>query len=91
MIEKHKNKVVLDIYRGNEEDLKSTIEEIKAYSKTYEHDKIKVIELKKSGSSFMDKEQYIVMLEIERDTNNLGRKYEYEEEKLFGFYEDEEE
>ncbi|EEL86679.1 hypothetical protein bcere0029_34780 [Bacillus cereus AH1272] len=39
----------------------------------------------------MDKEQYIVMLEIERDTNNLGRKYEYEEEKLFGFYEDEEE
>ncbi|MGM7634415.1 hypothetical protein [Bacillus sp. Hm123] len=90
MIEKYKNEVVIDVYRGNDEELTSTIEEIKVYSKTYEYDKVTVVEFKKSGLDFMDKEQYIVTLQIERDTNNLGRKYEYEEEKLFGFYEDEE-
>lgn len=91
MIEKYKNEIVIDVYRGDNEELTSTIEEIKAYSKTYEYDKVIVVDLKKSVVDFKDKEQYIVTLEIERDTSNLGRKYEYEEEKLFGFYEDEEE
>ncbi|HDR6289174.1 TPA: hypothetical protein QCU33_005296 [Bacillus cereus] len=91
MIEKYKNEIVIDVYRGDNEELTSTIEEIKAYSKTYEYDKVTVVDLKKSVVDFKDKEQYIVILEIERDTSNLGRKYEYEEEKLFGFYEDEEE
>ncbi len=92
MIEKHKNKVILDVYRGNEESLQSTIEEIKAYSKTYENDKVTVIDLKKPHSNFLDEEQYIIILQVERDTENLGRKYEYEEEeKIVGFFGDEEE
>ncbi|MEY8351216.1 hypothetical protein AALF16_23640 [Bacillus cereus] len=84
MLEKYKNEIVIDVYREDNEELTSTIEEIKAYSKTYEYDKVTVVDSK-------DKEQYIVTLEIERDIRNLGRKYKYEEEKLFGFYEDEEE
>ncbi|PFD42337.1 hypothetical protein CN285_09600 [Bacillus cereus] len=91
MIEKHKNKVILDVYRGNEESLQSTIEEIKAYSKTYENDKVTVIDLKKPHSNFLDEEQYIIILQVERDTENLRRKYEYEEEKIVGFLGDEEE
>lgn len=91
MIEKYKNEVILDVYRGNEESLQSTIEEIKAYAKTYENDKVTVIDLKKPHSNFLDEEQYIIILQVERDTENLGRKYEYEEEKIVGFFEDEEE
>ena len=47
--------------------------------------------LKKSHFSVLDEERYIVLLQIERDKENLGRKYEYEEEKIVGFFEDEEE
>lgn len=61
MIEKYKNEVILDGYRGNEESLQSTIEEIKAYSKTYENDKVAVIDLKKPHSNFLDEEQYIII------------------------------
>lgn len=50
MIEKYTSEVILDVRRGNEEDLKHTIEEIKAYAKTCEHDKVPVIDLKKSHS-----------------------------------------
>ncbi|WP_158512611.1 hypothetical protein [Rummeliibacillus stabekisii] len=35
------------------------------------------------------KGKYIIILQVERDTNNLGRIYEREEEKLFGFDEEE--
>ncbi len=91
MIEKYTNEVILDVRRGNKEDLHNTIEEIKAYAKMYEHDKVTVINLKKSHSSVLDEERYIVLLQIERDKENLGRKYEYEEEKIVGFFEDEEE
>ncbi|KAB2454485.1 hypothetical protein F8160_10280 [Bacillus sp. CH126_4D] len=91
MMEKYTNEVILDVRRGNKEDLHNTIEEIKAYAKTYEHDKVTLIELKKSHSPVLDEERYIVLLQVERDTKNLGRKYEYEEEKIVGFFEDEEE
>ncbi len=91
MMEKYTNEVILDVRRGNEEDLHNTIEEIKAYAKTYEHDKVTLIDLKKSHSLVLDEERYIVLLQVERDTENLGRKYEYEEEKIVGFFEDEEE
>ncbi|PEX49579.1 hypothetical protein COJ42_07110 [Bacillus cereus] len=91
MMEKYINEVILDVRRGNEEDLKNTIEEIKAYAKTYENDKVTLIDLKKSHSHVLDEERYIITLQIERDTENLGRKYEYEEEKIVGFFEDEEE
>ncbi|MBE7118486.1 hypothetical protein [Bacillus cereus] len=91
MIEKHNNKVILDVYRGNEESLQSTIEEIKAYAKTYENDKVTVIDLKKSHSHVLDEERYIILLQIERDIENIGQKYEYEEEKIVVFFEDEEE
>ncbi|EJR59445.1 hypothetical protein IIO_03950 [Bacillus cereus VD115] len=79
-VEIYANEVVLDVYRGNEEDLKNTIEEIKAYGKIYEYDKVTVMDLKKTHSHFLDEERYIITLQIERDTENLGRKYEYEEE-----------
>ncbi|PFI45367.1 hypothetical protein COI73_19990 [Bacillus cereus] len=91
MMEKYINEVILDVRRGNEEDLKNTIEEIKVYAKTYENDKVTLIDLKKSHSHVLDEERYIITLQIERDTENLGRKYEYEEEKIGGFFEDEEE
>lgn len=51
MIEKYTSEVILDVRIGNEEDLKHTIEEIKAYAKTYEHDKVTLIDLKKSHSN----------------------------------------
>ncbi|SCV18841.1 Protein of unknown function [Bacillus cereus] len=38
-----------------------------------------LIDLKKSHSPVLDEDRYIVLLQIERDTKNLGRKYEYEE------------
>ncbi|WP_131933816.1 hypothetical protein [Bacillus thuringiensis] len=71
---------MLDVRRGNEEDLNNTIEEIKAYAKTYKYNKVTLIDLKKSHSPVLDEDRYIVLLQIERDTGNLGRKYEYEEE-----------
>ncbi|MCU5332263.1 hypothetical protein OCF63_20535 [Bacillus wiedmannii] len=80
MGEKYTNEVILDVRRDNEEDLNNTIEEIKAYAKTYEHNKVALIDLKKSHSPVLDEDRYIVLLQIERDTGNLGRKYEYEEE-----------
>ncbi|HDR8182502.1 TPA: hypothetical protein QC116_001851 [Bacillus thuringiensis] len=82
---------MLNVRRGNEEDLNNTIEEIKAYAKTYEHDKVTLIDLKKSHSPVLDEDRYIVLLQIERETENLGRKYEYEDEKIVVFFEDEEE
>lgn len=91
MIEKYTSEVILDVRIGNEEDLKHTIEEIKAYAKTYEHDKVTLIDLKKSHSHISSENRYIILLQIERNTENLGRKYKYEEEKIVGFFEDEEE
>ena len=42
------------------------------------------------SNDLSDKKRYEIILEVERDTENLGRFYESEEEKLFGFYEDDE-
>ncbi|MGE6597730.1 hypothetical protein [Bacillus proteolyticus] len=39
-----------------------------------------LIDLKKSYSHVLNEERYTITLQIERDTENLGRKYEYEEE-----------
>lgn len=71
MMEKYTNEVILDVRRGNEKDLNNTIEEIKAYAKTYEHDKVTLIDLKKSHSPVLGEERYIVLLQIERDTENM--------------------
>lgn len=90
MIEKIKTEVVLDFNLGNEEDLKDMIEEMKAYTKEYENDKVSLLSLKEISNDLSDKKRYEIILEIERDTENLGRFYESEEEKLFGFYEDDE-
>ncbi|MFN2747917.1 MULTISPECIES: hypothetical protein [Bacillus] len=89
MIEKYTTEVNLDSFNGDDTELKETIEEIRAYAKTYENDKVTVLNVTESVSS-SGKKHYKILLQHERDTNNLGRKYEYEEEKLFGFYEDEE-
>ena len=89
MIEKYEVEVILDVYRGVKEDLENTIEEMKAYQKEYENDLVTVLEIKELPIIQTDKRQYIIILQVERDTNNLGRIYESEEEKLFGFDEDE--
>ncbi|MCQ6535706.1 hypothetical protein NPX93_22625 [Bacillus mycoides] len=72
---------IYDIYISNKDSLKSTIEEIKAYSKTYENDKVTVIDLRKSHSRYLDQEPYYRLKEIQRIL----------EEKIVGFFEDEEE
>ena len=90
MIEKIKTEVGLDFNSGDEEDLKDTIEEIKAYTKEYENDQVSLLSLKEMSNDLSDKKRYEIILEVERDTENLGRFYESEEEKLFGFYEDDE-
>ena len=90
MIKKIKTEVVLDFNLGDEEDLKDTIEEIKAYTKEYENDQVSLLSLKEMSNDLSDKKRYEIILEVERDTENLGRFYESEEEKLFGFYEDDE-
>jgi len=90
MIEKIKTEVGLDFNSGNEEDLKDTIEEMKAYTKEYENDQVSLLSLKEMSNNLSTKTRYEIILEIERDTENLGRFYESEEEKLFGFYEDDE-
>lgn len=90
MIEKIKTEVVLDFNLGNQEDLKDTIDEMRAYTKEYENDKVSLLSLKEICHDLSNKKRYEIILEIERDTENLGRIYESEEEKLFGFYEDDE-
>lgn len=90
MIEKIKTEIFLDFNLGNEEDFKNTIEEMKAYTKEYENDKVSLLSLKEISNNLSNKKQYKIILEVERDTKNLGRFYESEEEKLFGFYEDDE-
>lgn len=90
MIEKIKTEVGLDFNSGDEEDLKDTIEEMKAYTKEYENDQVSLLSLKEMSNNLSTKTRYEIILEIERDTENLGRFYESEEEKLFGFYEDDE-
>ncbi|MEB7771340.1 hypothetical protein [Kurthia gibsonii] len=90
MIEKIKTEVVLDFNLGNEEDLKDTIDEMRAYTKEYENDKVSLLSLKEISHDLSSEKRYEIILEIERDTENLGRIYESEEEKLFGFYEDDE-
>ena len=89
MIEKYEVEVILDVYRGDQEDLENTVEEMKAYQKEYENDLVTVLEIKELPIIQTDKRQYIIILLVERDTNNLGRIYESEEEKLFGFDEEE--
>ena len=90
MIEKIKTEVGLDFNSGDDEDLKDTIEEMKAYTKEYENDQVSLLSLKEISNNLSTKKRYEIILEIERDTENLGRFYESEEEKLFGFYEDDE-
>ncbi|QYG89401.1 hypothetical protein [Bacillus atrophaeus] len=88
MIEKYTTEVSLDFFIGDETDLKDTIEEIRLFAKTYENDKVTVLSVTENESS--KGKNYKVLLQHERDTDNLGRKYEYDEEELFGFFEDEE-
>lgn len=89
MIEKYEVEVILDVYRGDQEDLENIVVEMKAYQKEYENDLVTVLETKELPIIQTDKRQCIIILQVERDTNNLGRIYESEEEKLFGFDEEE--
>jgi len=87
MIKNIKTEVIVDLNKGDENDLEDLIEEIKAYTKEYEHDEVRLLSLKEITNDLNDK-KYEIILETKRDTENLGRLYESEEEKLFGFYED---
>ena len=87
MIKNIKTEVIVDLNKGDENDLENLIEEIKAYTKEYEHDEVRLLSLKELNNNLNDK-KYEIILETKRDTENLGRLYESEEEKLFGFYED---
>lgn len=87
MIENIKTEVIVDLNKGDENDLEDLIEEIKAYTKEYEHDEVRLLSLKEITNDLNHK-KYEIILETKRDTDNLGRLYESEEEKLFGFYED---
>lgn len=89
MIEKVKTEIILDVNEGTVGDLNDLMEEIKAYTKEYEHDQVTVVTFTETINT-MNERKYEIVLEIKRDTENLGRFYESEEEKLFGFYEDDE-
>ncbi|WP_146552666.1 hypothetical protein [Rummeliibacillus sp. SL167] len=91
MIEKIQTEVVLDFNIAKEEDLKNTIDEIKAYTKEYENDKVTLISLEEISTGINGKKQFKIILETERDSENRGRLYESEEEKLFGFYDEDNE
>lgn len=84
MIEKQLQEVELIIFIEDEDDMAESLEDLKAYAKTYELDHVEVAQQRKEA---LDDERvkYIVTLEISRDTENLGRKYETEEQKVFGF------
>lgn len=84
MIEKQLQEVELIIFIEDEDDMAESLEDLKAYAKTYELDHVEVAAQHKEA---LDDERvkYIVTLEISRDRENLGRKYETEEQKVFGF------
>lgn len=84
MIEKQLQEVELIIFIEDEEDMAESLEDMKVYAKTYELDHVEIAEQRKET---LDEERvkYIVTLEISRDSENLGRKYDTEEQKIFGF------
>ena len=84
MIEKQLQEVELIIFIEDEEDMAESLEDMKVYAKTYELDHVEIVEQRKET---LDEERvkYIVTLEISRDSENLGRKYDTEEQKVFGF------
>ena len=84
MIEKQLQEVELIIFTEDEEDMAESLEDMKVYAKTYELDHVEIVEQRKET---LDEERvkYIVTLEISRDSENLGRKYDTEEQKVFGF------
>ena len=84
MIEKQLQEVELIIFIEDEEDMAESLEDMKVYAKTYELDHVEIVEQRKET---LDEERvkYIVTLEISRDIENLGRKYDTEEQKVFGF------
>jgi hypothetical protein len=84
MIEKELSKVELIVFEEDEMDVQEEIEDLKAYAKTYELDQVEVA---KQVREELDDERvkFTVTLVISRDTENLGRKYETEEQKIFGF------
>lgn len=84
MIEKELSKVELIVFEEDEMDVQEEIEDLKAYAKTYELDQVEVA---KQMREELDDERvkFTVTLAISRDTENLGRKYDTEEQKIFGF------
>lgn len=84
MIEKQLQEVELIIFIEDEEDMAESLEDMKVYAKIYELDHVEIAEQRKET---LDEERvkYIVTLEISRDSENLGRKYDTEEQKIFGF------
>ena len=84
MIEKQLQEVELIIFIEDEEDMAESLEDMKVYAKTYELDHVEIAEQRKETPD-EERVKYIVTLEISRDSENLGRKYDTEEQKIFGF------
>lgn len=84
MIEKELSTVELVVFADDEMGVLEEIEDLKLYAKTYELDQVEVAEQIREE---LDDERvkFTVTLEISRDTENLGRKYDTEEQKIFGF------
>lgn len=84
MIVKEKQEVELIIFTEDEEDMGESLEDMKVFAKTYELDQVEIADQRKEA---LDEERvkYIVTLEITRDSENLGRKYDNDEQKVFGF------
>lgn len=84
MIVKEKQEVELIIFTEDEEDMGESLEDMKVFAKTYELDQVEIADQRKEA---LDEERvkYIVTLEITRDSENLGRKYDNDEQKAFGF------
>lgn len=59
---------------------------MKTYTKEYENDKVTLISYEEISTGISDEKRFKIILETERDSENRGRLYESEEEKLFGFH-----
>ena len=84
MIVTELKEIELIVFEEDEEDINEELEDLKAYAKTYEHDTVAIHQQERI---VLDEEriQYNVVFEISRDSENLGRKYTNDEQKIFGF------
>ncbi|MDM5190577.1 hypothetical protein QUF99_25600 [Bacillus sp. DX4.1] len=74
-IEQHQFEVKLTVTKKNQSFAK-TLKEIAHFSRKYENDHVEVKEIVKSGN-VKKKENYLILLAISRDLDNLGEELLY--------------